>query len=294
MLASTSTSFHVGLLVTAYWFGFRHGIDWDHIAALTDITGTQRSVRRSMVLATSYAVGHALVVFVLGLGAIVLADELPGGVDAAMSRIVGATLIVLGLYIVVSLVRNGRDFRMRSRWMLVFDGLRRLRSRRDDPVVIEHEHEHAPDEAHGHVHAHVGVGVGDGHGHDHGHAHRHAHRHVAPMPEDPFAGYSRPAAFGIGMLHGVGAETPTQVVIVIAAAGVGGTTAGVAMLVAFVVGLLSSNTLIALAGSLGFVSATKSWPVYAAFSVVTAVASLFVGTVFLMGHESLLPALFGG
>ena len=56
----------MGLLATAYGFGFRHGIDWDHIAALTDITGSQDDGRRSMLFATLYAVGHALVVFALG------------------------------------------------------------------------------------------------------------------------------------------------------------------------------------------------------------------------------------
>ena len=288
MLASTSTGFHMGLLATAYWFGFRHGIDWDHIAALTDITGTQRSPRRAMALATLYALGHAVVVFALGLGAIVLSGKLPHGVDTAMGRVVGATLILLAIYIVVSLVRNGRSFRMRSRWMLLFVGLRRLRSRRDEPLVIEHEHEHAVDEAHGHSHAHVHAGA------SHLGVHSHPHRHVAPMPEDPFTGYGRRTAFGIGMLHGVGAETPTQVVIFVAAAGVGGTATGVAMLVAFIVGLLSSNTLIALAGTFGFLSATKSWPVYVAISVVTAVASLFVGTVFLLGNDGILPAFVGG
>ena len=288
MLASTSTSFHIGLLATAYWFGFRHGIDWDHIAALTDITGTQDTPRRSMALATMYALGHAVVVFVLGLVAILLSDELPESVDAAMGRVVGVTLIVLGVYVVVSLVRNGRDFRMRSRWMLLIGGLRRLRSRRTEPVVIEHDHEHAVDEAHDHTHVHVHArGADDG-------THRHAHRHVAPMPDDPFMSYGRPTAFGIGMLHGVGAETPTQVVIFVAAAGVGGTTAGIAMLTAFLIGLLSSNTLIALAGTYGFLSATKSWPLYATVSVVTAAASLVVGTLFLLGNGTALPAFFSG
>src|SRR3954453_6987302 len=30
----------VALLVTALVLGFRHGIDWDHLAAITDITST--------------------------------------------------------------------------------------------------------------------------------------------------------------------------------------------------------------------------------------------------------------
>jgi hypothetical protein len=289
-MPASTTTFHVGLLVTAYWFGFRHGIDWDHIAALTDITGTQDTPRRSMTLATLYALGHALVVFALGLVAIVLSDDLPDSVDVAMGRIVGVTLVVLGVYVLASLVRHGRDFRMRSRWMIVLGGLRRLRSRRGQPIVIEHDHAHAVDEAHDHrhvhVHAHTG-GVREG-------VHRHAHRHVAPMPDDPFMNYGRPTAFGIGMLHGVGAETPTQVVIFVAAAGVSGAAGGVAMLVAFIVGLLSSNTLIALAGTYGFVSATKSWPFYLTVSIATAVGSLFVGTLFLLGHDGILPAIFSG
>ena len=35
-----------------------------------------------------------------------------------MERIVGFTLILLGIYVLVGLVRHGREFRMRSRWML--------------------------------------------------------------------------------------------------------------------------------------------------------------------------------
>jgi len=33
-------------------FGFRHGFDWDHLAALSDLTGSQATSRRSMWLAT--------------------------------------------------------------------------------------------------------------------------------------------------------------------------------------------------------------------------------------------------
>ena len=85
-------AFSVGLMVTAFGFGFRHGIDWDHIAALTDITGSQEEGRRSMVLATMYALGHALVVFALGVAAIVAAERLPSSVNGVMEHVVGETL----------------------------------------------------------------------------------------------------------------------------------------------------------------------------------------------------------
>ena len=293
-IASTASGFHLGLLATAYGFGFRHGIDWDHLAALTDITSSQSTPRRSMALATLCAIGHSVVVLALGLVAILLSAQLPDSVNRAMEHVVGATLIALGVYVIVALVRNGRDFRMRSRWMLVIAGLRKLRYRRVEPVVIEHEHEHAMDEAHGHTHVHVPVDAGGaGHAH-HAGSHRHAHRHVGALPDDPFMSYGRRAAFFVGMLHGVGAETPTQVLIFLTAAGVGGKGAGVALLVAFLVGLLSSNTVIALAGTFGFLGSTKNWPLYVAVSSLTAIGSLVIGSLFLFGDSSVLPALLGG
>ena len=71
----------LGLVATAFGFGFRHGIDWDHIAAITDITSSQESPRCSMFFATLYAAGHAVVVFGLGLAAIVLAANLPSSLE---------------------------------------------------------------------------------------------------------------------------------------------------------------------------------------------------------------------
>src|SRR6478736_4144655 len=154
----------VGLVLTALGFGFRHGIDWDHIAALTDITSSQDQPRRSLWFATLYALGHALVVFLLGFAAIVLAQRLPETVDTVMERLVGATLVILGCYVFYALARHGRDFRMRSRWMLILGGARRgvrwLRSRgaaTSELVEIEHEHLHRLTDSHdiAHQHEHV-------------------------------------------------------------------------------------------------------------------------------------------
>src|SRR6266480_2423376 len=255
-------AFHVGLVLTAFGFGFRHGIDWDHIAALTDITSSQEEPRRSMWFATLYALGHALVVFLLGFAAIVLAQRLPDGVDAIMERWVGATLVILGCYVFYALARHSRDFRMRSRWMLMLSGVRRgvywLRRREgatSDLVEIEHDHVHPltdpHDLAHEHVHGRTredaDVLVGAVSGNTALPDHRHRHRHVVPLPDDPFASYAPRTAFGIGMIHGVGAETPTQVLIFVTAAGAGGKATGFLLLVAFLVGLLSSNSVVAFA-----------------------------------------------
>ncbi|HEX9766528.1 MAG TPA: hypothetical protein VGA36_07170, partial [Nitriliruptorales bacterium] len=117
----------VGLLVTALGLGLRHGVDWDHIAAITDVASTSTSRRESLRLSTLYALGHALVVFVLGVLAIQLSAVVPPSLDTIMERVVGITLVVLGVWVIVGLVRHGRDFRMRSRWMLLFDWLTAVR-----------------------------------------------------------------------------------------------------------------------------------------------------------------------
>jgi len=88
-LLATSTAqegFGLGLVVTAFLFGFRHGIDWDHIAAISDITSSQGSVRTGLRFATLYAAGHSIIVFIIGVVAIGLGRNLPDGVDEVIDR----------------------------------------------------------------------------------------------------------------------------------------------------------------------------------------------------------------
>lgn len=286
-----------GVLGTALTYGFRHGFDWDHIAAITDITSSQENSRRALFLATLYAVGHAAVVFVLGVLAIVAGDFVPPGVDEVMGRVVGATLIALGVYVFYSLLRHGRDFRMRSRWMLVLEGARRLIRRLQggsaQPVTIEHAHEHVVGN-HGHHHHPHEMQAGDADGAVITVTHSHTHRHVGVVPDDPFMNYGPATATGIGMIHGVGAETPTQVLLLLAAASVGGGAAGIAVLVAFLIGLFASNSVVAAASTYGYINATKSFVVYATVAVLTGIFSLGLGLVLVFAKDAVLPTLFAG
>jgi high-affinity nickel-transport protein len=106
--------------------------------------------------------------------------------------------------------------------------------------------------------------------------------------------YGRATAFVVGMIHGVGAETPTQLLIFLTAAGAGSGALGMVVLASFIVGLLTSNTLITLGSAFGYLQATKNFRIYATVAVITAVFSLVIGTLFLVGETSFLPALFGG
>jgi ABC-type nickel/cobalt efflux system permease component RcnA len=104
------------LLFTALALGLRHGLDWDHISAIMDITSGQGRVRHGVVLGWFYAAGHGTVVGALGSAAILMGLRLSPAVDQIMTYVVGASLIVLGLYIINRLVRHPREeFQMRCR-----------------------------------------------------------------------------------------------------------------------------------------------------------------------------------
>jgi high-affinity nickel-transport protein len=120
------------------------------------------------------------------------------------------------------------------------------------------------------------------------------HHHARPERDEELSNYGNRTAFSVGMIHGVGAETPTQVLIFLTAAGAGGAVTGVIVLLAFIVGLLISNTMITLTSSLGFMTASRNFAIYATVAVLTGVFSLVVGTLFLLDQTSILPAFFGG
>ena len=286
--------------------GLRHGIDWDHIAAITDITssvvGTEevaagddrvalaaptmslatgggaallasaataaapafgararhdggqrrREMRRGFGLATMYALGHATLVIALGLLAIWLGAVLPDWLDPIMERLVGVTLLVLGGWIVYSLLRHGRDFRLQSRWMVVFALCRRgwdwLRGRLSG-ARIEHDH-----------------GV---------------------------ATYGPKAAYGIGLIHGIGAETGSQAILLAGAAGATTRATGSLLLLFFTVGLLLSNSLVAAFSATGFVSASAKRTLFMVVGVFAAIFSLVVGYLFVTGQGTALPDVQG-
>jgi hypothetical protein len=298
----------VVLLLGMVALGFRHGFDWDHIAAITDITSTttaghaevdvpaaspvtphghdagemrahahQHAVggpsaahafgesrfaheqRHAIGLASLYALGHASVVLLLGVIALTLGAVLPDWVDPILEKVVGVTLLLLGawvIYSVVQYVRGKGEFRMRSRWMLVFD---LARNGWDALQARIHGHEHRPS----------------------------AHS----------TQYGPRTAFGVGMIHGIGAETGSQALLLAGIAGVTGTT-GIVILLAFVVGLVISNTLVAVVSASGFIGAQRMRTVYVIVGAFAGVASLVIGALFVVGLGTALPdlqqILFGG
>ena len=113
-------------------------------------------------------------------------------------------------------------------------------------------------------------------------------------PAQPLDDLNRRTAFGVGVLHGTGAETPTQVVL-FASAGAAGSPAGAAViLLAFLTGLILSDVGVAAAWLTGLLGVRRLPAIQIALGALTGLSSLAVGGLFIAGHAAVLPALFGG
>src|SRR5258708_28748811 len=85
--------------------GWGDGFDYDHIAVITDIPSVQKTRGKAMQLGMVYALGHAMMVLVLGSAVIFFQLSLPKSVDEIAERLVGITLIVLRVYVFYSFFR---------------------------------------------------------------------------------------------------------------------------------------------------------------------------------------------
>ncbi|HEY9680570.1 MAG TPA: hypothetical protein V6C86_03165 [Oculatellaceae cyanobacterium] len=239
------------VLLNALMLGFRHGIDWDHIAAITDLVGTtcNTAVDRDAIsigipksvlrLPTFYALGHALMVFCLGMTAIFFATTIPvlqNSFEPLMDRAVGVTLFVLGGWIFYSAfhcARDGRQFAPQSRWMLLWKWLRTVFAGR-----INDEEQRHQDEL---------------------------------------------VAFVIGLIHGIGAETATQIMLIAAVSGGTSHATSIMILAFFVLGLIASNSVVAVVSCSGYMCASFIKPLTVMTSVLTGIFSCLVGLRFISG-----------
>jgi high-affinity nickel permease len=239
-------------LVSAGVLGFRHGLDYDHIAAISDISSVQSRPRDAMRYGLLYVAGHAATVALLGSAAVAFRIALPPASDRWAERLVGVTLLVLGFYVLGTFFRpSTHSHAPKTRITLLVNGalwvywrLTRLfgGTRVEAPQVFKD-------------------------------------------------GYGTTSTFLVGVIHGLGAETPTQILLFLMAANLGGTGAGLLGLLAFIVGLIAMNTLMC-ASAAGLFSATLARPnALKALTLATSAYSIVVGAIFLFGSASKLPSL---
>jgi hypothetical protein len=247
-MTATPNSLQLALLSAAI-LGFRHGFDYDHIAAITDITSIQNDRWHGMRLGLLYALGHAAMVAVLGSAVIVFQLSLPYGIDRIAERLVGLTLLILGVYVLGSLFAGNPA--PRSRFRLIAGALRWV----------------------------------------HWKMKSYWHDHDVPRPADQIGSYSARSVLMIGVVHGLGAETPSQLMIFLLAANLGGIGKGFVGLAMFIAGLLVMNKVMT-ASAAGLFGLSSRLPRFQfAVTALTAMYSLTVGVLFLFGSSGLLPPL---
>jgi len=319
----------IGVFGAALALGIRHGIDWDHIAAITDITSTVAATddaderwlvsepgvmftdeshhalaampvaagaaasggisigrgsrhahtlgemahrhgasrnghlaamdrfvqkqRPALFLGSMYAVGHGTMVVALGLLALLASEFLPGWVDPIMEQVVGVTLIMLAAYLLYSVYQF---FRGGHEFRIRSRWMVAFAAARNGLNLVRSKVFGRPRE----------------------------HAHEAQQ-------YGPTTAYAVGLIHGVGAETGTQVLVIATAVGAGSRWSGVGALLAFVVGLLISNSIVTVITTAGFVSTRRRQGIYVAAGLLAAVFSLFVGAFFLLRAGGVLPDL---
>jgi high-affinity nickel permease len=242
-------------LLSCALLGLRHGFDYDHLAAISDITSVQRTWREGMRLGLLYALGHAFTVAILGAAVIFLHIGLPEHMDAIGERLVGATLIALGIYVLVSFLHrkpghHHHHATPRSRIALLISGARYTQWRI-----------------------------------------RRLANPIAPKPAPFTFRYDRTSVFTVGIIHGLGAETPSQLLLFLLAANLGGTSRGFLGLLCFILGLLLMNTLMTASASGIFATSTHRPRIQTLVTSLTAAYSFIIGIIFLFGASDKLPPL---
>lgn len=228
------------ILAFALIAGIRHGFDLDHIAAISDITSSQKSAYLGLFYSGLYASGHGIVVIILGILLLAIGQNIPQGLDLIFGKFIGITLIGLGIYVLYSIWRHGRNFKYKSKWMLMFDA--------------------------------ISFGY-----HKLLHRFEFTHRHSKVASEK----YGTMSVTGIGMIHGLGAETPTQVSVLLALSGIGGGQFAIYFLLLFVIGIFLSNILVAFFSAFGFMQIKSHRRIYLISGIITAIFSIFLGFNFL-------------
>jgi hypothetical protein len=239
-------------LVSAGLLGLRHGLDYDHVAAISDIAAVQRGPVQAMKMGLMYTIGHAATVAVLGSAVILFHFSLPAAIDAWLHPLVGITLLVLGGYVLWTTVvqRSVRhshlpQTRLILLWNAALWSFWRLRA------------------LHGST--------------------------AAPPPAVRRMG--RIPAITVGIIHGVGAETPTQLMLFLLAANLGGITTGLLGLGSFLLGMLLMNSLVCAAATGVFRASIRRPGVLQCAAAISAAFSMALGALFLTGTSGVAAVL---
>jgi high-affinity nickel permease len=216
------------------FMGFRHGLDSDHVAAIADMVGVETQKRKQIGMGVMYALGHGMIVLVIGLIAVVAGSHLPDKLLQGMEMLVGVSLLVLGVAILYSIVKQRHNYQYVGRFELIYRSVRAL--------------------------------------------FRKGTKEKADVTKIGIIG-----AFVIGIIHGIGAETPTQVALISTTVGLNNVLAASIQIVLFTLGLLLATTGITFLASWGFMKARFTRKAYIVLGCLTGGYSMVLGWMIIQG-----------
>lgn len=120
-----------------------------------------------------------------------------------------------------------------------------------------------------------------------------AHLH----PGGTGSSYGVGTSYGVGMIHGIGAETATQILLITAIGGAAGQQLGIPLMLSFIIGLLVANTVIVGVSASGFVAAESRKSLQVSIGLIAGLASIALGALLFFGLDGTLPdipRLLGG
>jgi high-affinity nickel permease len=241
----------LSILILALVLGLRHGVDWDHIAAITDLVGAEEKRKEGFILAAYYAIGHELVIVVLGFMAVLLGHSLPDWIDDYMGKLVGITLIILSIMLLNYLFRTKKAVIMVSKWRLAYNGISNVITWLAWKLF----------------------------------------KRKPAFNTKLNLKTSKRGAIIIGFIHGIGAETPSQMLLFAAVVGTGTTLDGVTTVLSFAIGLLVSHLIIVLISVFGYAKVVSRPIVFRSIGVVTSIYSIVLGVLYTFGLGEWLPSI---
>lgn len=220
----------------AVFIGMRHGIDGDHVAAIADMVGSEERKKKQLTLGVLYAVGHGMIVMIIGVLFIYIGLQLPDSTKQVLEMLVSFTLILLGLFIIWSIFQQKKDYEYKSRLRIVVEFFQTIASKVTSGTKTN------------------------------------------PLSPTKLGAIG---AFIIGILHGIGVESPTQIAIISNAIGLDNLTVALIQLTLFVIGLLIATIGITFCLSWGFMKARVKDKLFLLLGTVTGAYSLALG-IFMM------------
>jgi high-affinity nickel-transport protein len=221
----------------AVFIGMKHGIDGDHVAAIADMVGSEQRKKKQLTLGVMYAIGHGMIVMVIGVLFIYIGVQLPDATKQVLEMLVSITLILLGMFIIWSIFQQKKDYEYKSRLRIVVEFFHTLASKVTSGTKMNQ---------------------------------------LSPTKIGAIG------AFIIGILHGIGVESPTQIAIISNAIGLDNLTVALIQLTLFVIGLLIATIGITFCLSWGFMKARVKNKLFLLLGTVTGTYSLGLGILMML------------